>query len=404
MKVHLTKIKYSYLSFLLLFPGFFLYNILIAKNYISPVLGGYFGIVSGFVLLSYIILYILKSKSIYISGLEILFLVYQLFLIFMYTSYFLLGKPNILTQEIYFYNMKFCLYNISLYFVAKNLLVTKRFSNLCFILFVIMFIIIIMNFSLEYKILILQKTATVEYGKEYISTYQGMGRSLMATAFIFLSFYLRSKISIFLFLIVCIALYMNGARTEFLFTIIAYSFLVFYLSSFKNKLYFMFFIGLIVLFIFVFYDYLPNNRVTNILNISTDLSSIHRIKLMFFSLDKIIESPFIGDYSAYVFFNGELGDYAHTAIISVWLNLGLFGLIFLTLIMFYIIALVFIGLNRNQAYDLNFMLFALTSIYFILAFTFTKDYGYMFLGFVVGLYSNYKNNNLILSKKNDILV
>lgn len=176
-------------SFYLLFPGFFFYHFAIAKGYIPPVLGGYFSMVSTFLIVPLAALYwknLATDRDLLITTfIAVLALDATVSII-----HFLQSKPPGYSQEMFVLSLKGVLFNVVCYLIAAQMNVTATAFVLRFILPVMALIVC---FNLGDNGIFYPKKDAEPSVIEFIATYQGFARSFVASLLVTIAVHIRRQ-------------------------------------------------------------------------------------------------------------------------------------------------------------------------------------------------------------------
>lgn len=395
-----TTINFSELipfsSFWLLFPGFFIYQVLINLSIIPSFIGGYFGIISLFLAppLIGIFLYNL-TKNIKIAGwIDLFFLLLLIYIVLLSIIHYISGElaGNL---DLLYWNFSGVLFNLECFIIGKfyNFNNIRHSNNL---LLTYIFILILFILNVQDGIYTLLNTDV-----EGAVSYQGYARSIVAISFFILAASFTSK-RIFYFIIFSsiVVLTIVGSRSElilYLGTLIS----SYYLLNSKNIVGIIYtvittFICVLLLFLNfdALLDLLKNTRFNDLITygIYGSSSGATRLEFHLVAWSYIQENIFFGNYGIYVKHFGSIGAYPHN-ILSAWLNLGFFGFISYILITMNI---AFKSLKNSRRNINAVSLLSLFLIIFIVSsFITSKDYLFMFFGLSVGVYSNiYKKRGI----------
>jgi hypothetical protein len=379
--------NFPFFSFLILFPGFFIYHYMVARSYIVPFLGGYFGVVAG-VLFPFLVYVTWKSSKRTNSGTDVLFfLIMVLGLVVSTINYFYIPLFG-WEREMFIWSLSGIIFNLVAYCIGVGFNLNALNIRIAFTAVFLMALLVFINIG-DQGIFYVKQEAQDDFEK--VATYQGFGRSLVVAVLIVAAYFWRYSFHFYLlFFFSALALFFNGARTEFSVYILTVLFVsVFYIErSYKSFWSIVLFIFMAIISYYFIVDFLPESRMFQLLDIASSSSGEARMDLFLFGLDLISSNPILGGYGQYVQLNG-VGSYPHN-IISAWVNLGVIG--------FFMYVFIFILMWRNaftrrsahkDIFEFKLFLFFLVFVSFSLIFS--KDYSYMLVGFVVGLCANYKN-------------
>lgn len=383
MNTNLILNKLSKYSLLMLFPGFFIYHSLVAMSVIPAVLGGYFSLVSIILLFIYIFIIffidkIRKELLLPIFGFIFWFVVVSIF-------YFLGdGRPN--DYILYQWSLVAIISNVICFCIFLNLNLHGKMKHSLVFFLCLMVIIILLNIDSSGRFLL----AVSE--DDNVASYQAFGRSLLVIGFI--TFILtQGWLRFFIVVLSIIALYFNTARSEFVFFILAimsYYGLDFLIKRNNLNKYVNLFLlvmvlsGVIYTFQQITFDDL--NRTAQLIDISDSSSFSGRKELQDYALESIGNNIFFGNYGYYIDRFGK-GGYVHNAL-SLWADFGLFAFIAYVLGVVYLWLYSIVGFFKMSSDNLYIKLLLLCSTCLFVAIITSKDYSYMFLGIVLGLYFN----------------
>jgi hypothetical protein len=221
---------------------------------------------------------------------------------------------------------------------------------------------------------------------ESLATYQGFARSYMFTLIVMMCFVKSVTARILMYAIAIPTLFINTARSEFVAIIFLIPIVELYYA--KNKLFMA--LAMFVLFFIAALGYtyvsaaFPDNRVLELTDISQSSSGILRHSLTVEALKTIADNPILGDYGSY-----PVGSYAHN-ILSAWVDLGLFGFVFLLAILIYpMLRMLLEGVFRRSKSGHFILAFALMSVTLFMLFT-SKNFTDIPIGAALGAYAKYR--------------
>ncbi len=382
---------FSMLSVLLLFPGFFLYNYLIATGIIPAFLGGYFGVVTIFLLVLFLIANI-KELLIKKTLVEIIFFILIAWSVVIVITQYILGQPDHYSLEMMHWSISGLVFNVLLYLIAKDLSLNKAFSVLLFFALLLITTLVVTNIGPSgiYSV----GLHAHEFGNENVSTYQGFARSLIFISILLVVYYFgNTKALIVVISLSFLALFFIGARTEMV-LLLASTFALLAIKSMSSwRVLFVMFSLSMLLFIAIINvpEMIPGSRMLELSSIFDSSSAQARANLSLLGWNIIAESPIIGNYGAYTVFGG-IGSYPHN-LLSAWVNLGLPGFAMYLIILFLLWYYLFQLFLARKTYSLQFNMLFMFLVALTLAFILAKDHSYMMFGFVVGLYVNLTNNS-----------
>ncbi|MCA1246224.1 hypothetical protein [Massilia sp. MS-15] len=161
---------------------------------------------------------------------------------------------------------------------------------------------------------------------EALATYQGFSRSYLFTYLAVVTFTRSLSLRLVLHMLGAATLFLNTARSEFAALMFTIPLVEFYYS--RYKLFFLLAAAMLAALLGLYFDQilasLPSNRILELLDLPHSTSANKRHQLTVHALQTIAAHPIFGDYASYT-----PGYYAHNAL-SAWVDLGLFGMVYLT--------------------------------------------------------------------------
>lgn len=383
-------------SFFLVFPAFFFYQSAIGKSLIPPFLGGYFGVIAigVFPFLVYAFIYLKGRLYSNYSTIDVVFYVIMFWVVINALCHFVLGQPKGFASDMLTWSVSGALFNLVCYLLGRTIsLHSRRFKYVLVLSLLIMDFIVFSNIG-KSGIFYLKLN---DANNEAVATYQGFARSLLMLSALSLVMVDSNWRRLFLFSMTFPALFLNGARTEFILFIAVYLMLASYQS--KTVTFFAIAILGVIGGFFLGLDNLaslfPDNRMAQILDILSSTSGQERIYFFQYAINTIENNPFAGDYGGYTRLGG-IGSYSHN-LFSAWVNLGFMGFVLylfaIFLALFYMCKILLdksVALKKEQELACVFIAISLIGL------VFAKDYSYMLFGFMVGAVARY------LSSKNSI--
>lgn len=377
----------------LLFPIYFYYDSLVGLNIIPPIFGGYFTLMSIISLLPlfFTYKYLLDNKNIKIRLIDIIF-----FLIILLTTLISLinystGQPKSSYYNLFSWSMGGILFNLICYFLAKTLPIqSKKLKTIAIISLTLMILIVLYNIG-DLGIFYLKDQSK---NSEFVASYQGFARSMVVIGLLIVSTIKSKKITIPIFLLTLMALFFNGARTEFILFFFSYILLLFYTSINSRKKFTLTIVILALVTIIISVGFnnlienLPDNRMMELLDIKSSNSGQERIGTTSVAIDTIINKPTFGDYGSYAN-NNNIGNYSHN-LLSAWVNLGITGFALYVFAILIIIFGIFSRFSKNVSKNPIERVTFIFSVFTIMALILSKDYSYMLFGFMVGFFSRFE--------------
>lgn len=300
-------------------------------------------------------------------------------------SYFF-GVPLGYSNEMLRWSIVGVMLNFSLFLLGYFIPLERKW--IYFSLLFVMFLIVVSNVG-HSGIFDLRRVAQVEV-IDSVSSYQGIGRSILVVSIFSLAItFGKSSLfypSVFFSLV---ALFLNGARTEFLLYVFAVIFIHgFYIikdSRVFLRVLFLIFVGF--LSILAFSELVPVSRMFQLADVFSSSSVQARGRQFVFSINEVfgsIEGGVLGSYGAYTSLGG-VGHYPHN-IFSAWVNLGFLGFLLYILVLFVMWISVF-GLYREMSESSLYKAFVCFLVCITIALIFSKDYSYILVGLTVGLHA-----------------
>jgi hypothetical protein len=219
-----------------------------------------------------------------------------------------------------------------------------------------------------------------------LATYQGFSRSYLFTFMAVIAHTRSLPLRLVLYASGAATLFVNTARSEFAALLFAVPIIELYFTRHK-----MVFIGVAVVAAIAIGSHLdeivaalPDNRILELLDLSQSTSANKRHHLTVYARHTIADHPLLGDYASYA-----PGYYSHN-VLSAWVDLGLFGFVYLLAIttlpaipMFF---KEYLAGRRRPEFILGFALACVTVLLLISSHYFTD----MLIGATLGAYSQYR--------------
>lgn len=392
MKLSLTRFKRTnvernlcFVLFFALFPGFFFYHTAIALGIISAIFGGFFSPISVVVIIALLplTLFGMLRRSEFFS-IDLLFwaiIIYWIFILLMYQAF---GEHSYATKlMVTESSIRDLLANVACYVVARSLGTDSdllRYALLMSLLGMLAIAFSNANDGLFY----LRENSN---NSDLIATYQGFGRSALVVSVFVLTSCKRFFSTLIIIVIAIVLLFLNGARSEFVFFVLAagvhISFVI--LRTAKIRAIAIF---LLVAIGFVGSSYfsdvialLPQTRMLQLMDIWNSTSGESRTQLNAEAVKNIEGNPLFGSFGAYADTMGG-GSYAHN-LLSAWVDLGLIGFALYVIALFVLL----IGgkrmlFNKSGYINSSTLMFAVS---LLVAYVAAKEYTYMIFGLTCGL-------------------
>lgn len=387
--------SFSNISFLVLYPGFIIYNLLVGYGFIPAFLGGYFGIISFSYLLFASVFVIVKPVLLLTKiGYYYLFFIFSLFFIssitalysigFNYEYYVQLAFRQYLESSILLLSTIAISFGVNIN--SKVLIRGVSIFVFCVFLF-FSFYVIITKKSMFYMLSI------TEGAKDGLSTYQGYGRTFLVTGLLLLAVVKKDIIYSLLAIIIAFILFVNGSRSEliaFIFSLFLYS-LYYYKSSRTLFLLLFIFLGGIFLYFSGGYEQMAGSRVFQLTNISEASSWQGRKALQSMALQQLSINPIWGIFGGHILATGTAGGYAHN-VFSAWVNYGvIYFILYLILVCWPLVSTtISLFIKKENSSQLKFC-FLISSSVVLLILT-AKSVFWFLPGFAFGSYLRLKYN------------
>jgi len=369
-------------AFFALFPGFFFYHTLLGTGTIGAVLGGYFSPVSLlFVIPLAMTVYRRCQRSPrHIGAIEVhyaAFLGYFLIIIACNT----VAGANLAIVTNHLLCIMFMINTFIIFSVID-------FSSLIFRMCAVASLAAMTSIAFSYSVNGVFYLGALGIAKEAdsLATYQGFARSYLVTFLPVIAFTRHLFLRLSLYAIATATLFVNTARSEFVALIFIIPIIEFYFS--RHKLLFTLAAILIFVLLKLYMDQLtaalPDNRILELLDLSHSTSANKRQHLSDHAMHTIAAHPLLGDYASYA-----PGYYSHN-ILSAWVDLGLFGFLYLIAILvlpaFPMFLREYFASRRNGNFILGFSAMCSTVLLLLTSHYFTD----MLIGATLGAYAQYQ--------------
>lgn len=314
-----------HLGFLLLFPGFFIYQTLLGLGVIRAYLGGYFSVVA-FALMPMLVRYYFiatrKLKKFFFET-DLYFLLFAAYYAMVLITNFAVGTNAALVQK-YVGSLVFC---VDVYIIFRMMDLSDRFFVVASVSCLLIMSAITIYFSIDGFFYL--KNLDEASNPESMATYQGFARSYIYTFLIVVSIANSVSVRLLLYVLATVALFLNGARSEFSAVLFAIPLIELYNA--KNKLYSVTLAFFLAIWIGANFDailrVLPESRILQLFDMSHSSSNAAREQLSLDAWRTIIQNPVFGDFGSYAD-----GHYAHN-ILCAWVDFGMIGFAFLAVML-----------------------------------------------------------------------
>ena len=208
--MNINSQTYFNFAFFVIFPLFFVYHVFVAKNILPPILGGYFSIV---LILNFPFLIVgsilqLKRKKTYLTVVEILFFILLIYFLLISIINFIFNSIPDRTMML-IHSIQGILFVFTCYMLGKYIDIYNSTFQKIIIFILLIFSLIIFNNLNEYSMFDLSNATDMSI------SYQGYARILTIIGFLSMVMIKNIKYSIAIYILTSIALFFNGARTEF---------------------------------------------------------------------------------------------------------------------------------------------------------------------------------------------
>ena len=369
-------------AFFALFPGFFFYHTLLGTGSIGAVLGGYFSPVSLiFVVPLAVVMYRrCRRSSGYIDRIERHYTAFIVYFLLVIVCNSVAGANRAIVI-----NHLLCIMFMVNTFIIFSVI---DFSSRSFRIAAIAALTAMTSIAFSYSVngVFYLGALGVAKDSDSLATYQGFARSYLVTFLPVVAFTRYLSLRLALYAIATATLFINTARSEFVALLFIIPIIEFYFS--RQKLLFLLAVALIFVLLKLYMDplmaALPDNRILELMDLSHSTSATKRHHLSEHAIHTIAAHPILGDYASYA-----PGYYSHN-ILSAWVDLGLFGFLYLNAILILPAIPMFVreyfAIRHNGNFILGFSLVCCTALLLLTSHYFTD----MLIGATLGAYSQYQ--------------
>jgi hypothetical protein len=372
----------AHCAFMLLFPGFFFYQTLLGLGIIGAFLGGYFTLVAIILTLPLVFFYSISAKkgNHHLSKLDIYCLVWVTYFLLALAINFAAGANEIIVQR-YIQVLIFCIDNYVIFRMID--LGDRKFIALATISLVFMSVITV-YFSIDGFFFLQALDATKD--PDSLATYQGFARSYIYTYLIVICVTKTIGMRFLLYVMATFALFLNGARSEFVAVLLSIPMIELYYI--RRKLILVscvaFLLALFGMNVDAIVGMLPDNRTLQLLDLSHSSSAVARQHLASDAWRTIAENPILGGFASY-----PDGHYAHN-ILSAWVDFGLVGFLgFAGLLIapeFYLFFNGFFSREKSREFILAFSFLSIVILWELTA----KEFFDMSVGAALGAFAKHQ--------------
>ena len=369
-------------AFFLLVPGFFYYHTLLGTGTMGAFLGGYFSPVSLVYMLPLAVVYYkrLRRDPCRLSPIDMHYGVFNAYFIAVIAVNAAAGAD----MAVVAHHLGGILFMVNTFFLFALIDFDHWQFRLMGLASLAAMTAIVFTFSIDGVFFL--GALGIAKDADSLATYQGFSRSYLMTILPVLAYTRSMPLRLVLYASGAAALFVNTARSEFAGLLFVIPIIEFYYSRHK-----LVFLGLAVaatLLISAHMDEiiaaLPDNRILELMDLSQSTSANKRHHLAQYAEHTIAAHPLLGDYASYT-----LGYYSHN-VLSAWVDLGLFGFVYLLAItalpavpMFF--KEYFAG-RRRPEFIHGFALACVTVLLLVSSHYFTD----MLIGATLGAYAQYR--------------
>jgi hypothetical protein len=369
-------------AFFLLFPGFFYYHTLLGTGTTGAFLGGYFSPISLLYVLPLTVVYYrrMRRDPCRLSAIDMHYGLFNAYFVAVVAVNAAAGADLAIVAH----HLAGILFMVNTFFLFALIDFDHRQFRLMGLASLAAMSAIVFTFSVNGVFFL--GALGIAKDADSLATYQGFSRSYLMTILPVVAYTRALPLRLVLYAGGAATLFVNTARSEFAGLLFAIPIIEFYYS--RHKLLFVGVAVLATLLVSAHMDdivsALPDNRVLELLDLSQSTSANKRHHLTLYAKQTIAAHPLLGDYASYT-----LGYYSHN-VLSAWVDLGLFGFVYLLAItalpavpMFF--KEYFAGRRRSEFIH-GFALACVTVLLLISSHYFTD----MLVGATLGAYSQYR--------------
>lgn len=376
------RLMIIHLAFFLLFPGFFFYQTLIGIGAINAFLGGYFSIISLLSIPPLAFIYITEAKRDrkFFCITDFYYIIFITYISFIVAINFTAGADYKIARD-YLLSI---IFSINIFIILKMIDLNDSGLKIISTLSLAIMSAIVFYFSADG--LFYLADLGVAKNPESVASYQGFARSYLLTFVVAISLTKPFAVRILMYFVAIPALFINGARSEF----VALLFIIpiIEICNSEKKLRTAIIFSLLLIFMKLIFDYiiiiLPRNRILQIFDLSQSNSANLRHDYTMQALQTIYTDPIFGGFGDYIY-----GEYAHN-ILATWVDFGLFGFFFALVILIWpALRLGFLDLFLRIKSSYFVLASSLIFMSVLLVFT-SKNFEGMYVGAALGAYANFR--------------
>jgi hypothetical protein len=384
-----VKLNTVHLAFVALFPGFFFYQSALGSSMLAPFVGGYFSPVSLIFMPLLLALYLaqIKRSKRFFTKTDLAFFIFLLYFIFVIAFNFADGAAESVVSRHLVSVVHFVVIFIIFRMADFSSRPVKWTALLC--LLGMTAIIFVLSNDGFFNI----KDQGMSDSSDIVASYEGFARSYILTFVVVMPYIKSLPLRVAIYCICVPALFLNGARSEFIMMVAAVALTEIFYA--KRKIALLAACLAVSGFLMSYFPQilmsLPESRILQLFDLSHASSWEARDFLFHHALQTISAHPFLGDYASYAAFYGP-GSYAHN-IFSAWVDLGLFGFVYFLCMVVLPMCFLFsdLGFRNKKIRQEEFLLtFVLMLSALLLLFT-AKNFTYMLTGAALGRYAAYSS-------------
>ena len=369
-------------AFFLLFPGFFYYHTLLGTGTMGAVLGGYFSPVSVLYMLPFAWTYYttMRQDPRRLSTIDLHYGIFMGYYIVLVAINAVAGANRAIVAN----HLVCILFMVNAFVMFSFIEFGHRQFRWMGIASLAAMSAIAFAFSVNGVFYL--GALGIAQDADSLATYQGFARSYLMTILPVVAYTRSLPLRLLLYVAGAATLFVNTARSEFAALLFAVPIIEFYFSRHK-----LVFIGVTVVGAMLLTMHLdeivaslPDNRILELLDLSQSTSANKRHHLTVYAQQTIAAHPLLGDFASY-----EPGYYSHN-VLSAWVDLGLFGFVYLLAITAVpAIPMFFKEYLAGQRRPEFIHAFALACVTLLLLIT-SHSFSDMLIGATLGAYSQYR--------------
>lgn len=382
--------KTTNIFFLLLYPGFVIYNMLLLYGVVPVLPTGYFPLFSLLYLLAMTpVAYFLfgSPKSSF----------YTLITVCMFSLVLLVALLNYLFVEEWYIGPAFKQFfeSFALLLLSMVMGYWLRFDGFLY-KYSRLFIFVAFIFAAWFVVStgnVMFYARALAQDAEGISTYQGFARSIAVVGIVLLAYQTSVRRIMLYGSAVVLLLMVNGARSEMLGFSFAFIVIGFFATkNIQNKILFVVFGLLVVLAVFFGSElFLEGNRVFQLKDLKSASSWQARQYLQDVAVEHIKGEPLFGMFGGHVNSNGSIGSYSHN-ILSLWAGFGLIPfLLYLLMLLVPLVVMSKLFLDASNVTTALRYCFMIGCFSVLLLF-FAKSFYWFVPGLYFGAYMSIRNS------------